>query len=682
MEHVKSIFNDYIKGCPNSFDANFEEFDHNEPLFPHHVLINPKTQLLVNHCLVFGSKQGFFLKNDRIICNVPEASTSSSDYVTVKLKLMNWNRYYYSYKDAKRREYDYIVYTKLGFEKLRRYVYEVTRVAGEEVFDENVIGAMTIFCRSYSGKEDNSCSTILLAKKRLPNKKALNIEEPSWAPDTLTFSNLKNLLTRGFTLALIHDFMKQRNYSISPDKKIDYSQLGDMEGFIERNADKMGMGVLSTDKARAHSLYDDVFYTIRTKKEESERFEQFIKDNYEDFSDELKDICKYLFPKAYKYTPMSKELSCRYRDDKMIAYANRMMQIFKRGVTDKMTPFTYTEEDANEFNKLFDSLINDVLGNKNKLSWLDNDGMVAMEYITGLLLANSDLHHENIQVKAAVAVWTFYLLYRNMQNSQDKDKPLYQLLICHIIGTNGNTFAKLIDKIKDKPVITGKTVFGTKSSSWSQLDSDYCVGEILSHFSNSFELDEKNLSEIQKHYLGYGCHSNAYYFTQYKEMVVSTAMHSSQIMEIQRKEYAGMLFEFICGILHRPDYTNKCIIDVVMDDFSFNLDNTISYSIKEKYLPVRAMTADNMGILGDVAIVGCNPIKYNGNGSFQTSSFDIVENDDTEYFVFPQRSPLYNELVGKVQSMDSWIPDRYSYRTIKGWVHKELKFVHIDESLF
>ena len=57
---------------------------------------------------------------------------------------------------------------------------------------------------------------------------------------------------------------------------------------------------------------------------------------------------------------------------------------------------------------------------------------------------------ENIQVKAAVAVWTFYLLYRNMQNCQDNDRPIFQLLICHIIGTNGNTFAKLMDKIKDK----------------------------------------------------------------------------------------------------------------------------------------------------------------------------------------------------------------------------------------
>lgn len=683
MDSTKDIFNDYIKGCPNSFDANLEEFNHNEPLYPHHVLVNSKTQLLINDSLIFGSAQGFFLKNDRIICNVPEASSSSSEeYVTSKMKFINWNRYYYTYRDVTKRGFGYIVYTKLGFDKLRKYVYEATGVAGEEVFDESVVGAMTIFYSSHLGKANNACTTILLSKKRLPNKRALNIEEPSWSPDTLTISNLKNLLTRGFTLALIHDLMKQTDYSISPEKKIDYSLLGDMSGYIERNTDKMGVGVLSTDKAKANSLYEDVFYSIRTKKEESERFEQFIKDNYETFSDDLKDICKYLYPKNYKYTPMSKELACRFRDDKMIAYTNIMMQIFKRGVTDKMAPFTYTEEDANEFHKLFDSLINDVLGNKNKLSWLDDDGIVAMEYISGLLLANSDLHHENIQVKAAVAVWTLYLLYRNSLICHESDKPLFNLLICHIIGTNGDTFAKLIDKIKAKPIVVGKSLFGSKSSSWSNLDSDCCVGEILGYFCNMFELDEKSLTNIQRNYLGFACHSNAYYFQQYKEIVEATGNQNSMDMKKLREEYAVMLFNFVSEILHRPDYTNKCIIDVVMDDFSFNLNNTLSFSIKEKYLPVRAMTADNMGSLGDVAIVGCNPIKYTDTGGITTSSFDVVENASTEYFVFPKRSPLYNELVRKVQSMDSWIPERYSYQTIKGWIHKELRYVHIDDSLF
>ena len=137
MEEEKNIFGEYIAEGPNSFDANLEEFNHNEPLYPHHVMVNSNARSVVNDCLIFGSENGFFLKKDCIICNVPEAFTKSSEYVTTKLRFYNWNRYYYSYKDADKRGVEYIVYTKLGFEKLRKYVYEATDVAGEEVFDES-----------------------------------------------------------------------------------------------------------------------------------------------------------------------------------------------------------------------------------------------------------------------------------------------------------------------------------------------------------------------------------------------------------------------------------------------------------------------------------------------------------------------------------------------------------------
>ncbi len=119
-----------------------------------------------------------------------------------------------------------------------------------------------------------------------------------------------------------------------------------------------------------------------------------------------------------------------------------------------------------------------------------------------------------------------------------------------------------------------------------------------------------------------------------------------------------------------------------MSDFNFNLDSIIQYEIKEKYLPVRAMTADDMGILGDVAVVGCNPIKHHNLGRITTSNFDIVENDDTEYFVFSKHSPLYNDLVRRVHAMDTWIPKSYAYNTIKGWVHGVLRIVHIDKNLY
>ena len=116
----------------------------------------------------------------------------------------------------------------------------------------------------------------------------------------------------------------------------------------------------------------------------------------------------------------------------------------------------------------------------------------------------------------------------------------------------------------------------------------------------------------------------------------------------------------------------------LFDDFNFNLDHIIPYDIKEKYLPVRAMTADNMGQLGDVAIIGCNPVKYD---KALSESYSISENDETEYFVFPKWSPLYNELVDCLQTMKSWNPDTIDYHTIHGWIFGELKIVHISTLL-
>lgn len=120
----------------------------------------------------------------------------------------------------------------------------------------------------------------------------------------------------------------------------------------------------------------------------------------------------------------------------------------------------------------------------------------------------------------------------------------------------------------------------------------------------------------------------------------------------------------------------------LMCDFNFILDNVIDFNIKEKYLPVIAMTTENMDILGDVAVVGCNPIRYHNLGNITTSDFEIVENDNTEYFVFSKHSPLYADLVHRVQSMDSWAPDVYAYNTIKGWIHGALRIIHVDSSLY
>ena len=72
------------------------------------------------------------------------------------------------------------------------------------------------------------------------------------------------------------------------------------------------------------------------------------------------------------------------------------------------------------------------------------------------------------------------------------------------------------------------------------MDSDVCVGEILSYFTESFNMDEKTLTDLQRVYLGYGCHSRANYIIQYKELVEASDSHNDTNMSILRKEYADI----------------------------------------------------------------------------------------------------------------------------------------------
>ena len=111
----ESPFSIYIEGCPNSFDANFETFNHNEPLYPLHLLVNLNTKFIVCNTPFFAEK-GFFLKNDSIIPN-SYGMSNNEEVNIVKLKLISWNRYYYTYKET-RNGFQYAIYTKLGFEKL------------------------------------------------------------------------------------------------------------------------------------------------------------------------------------------------------------------------------------------------------------------------------------------------------------------------------------------------------------------------------------------------------------------------------------------------------------------------------------------------------------------------------------------------------------------------------------
>lgn len=161
-------------------------------------------------------------------------------------------------------------------------------------------------------------------------------------------------------------------------------------------------------------------------------------------------------------------------------------------------------------------------------------------------------------------------------------------------------------------------------------------------------------------------------------MVLTVSLNKDTITEL--------VFDFIVGDGHfrhlimngMGKWSSEEEFNTANIDFNFNLGNTIPFDLAASYLPVRAMTANNMGKLGNVAIIGCNPVKKVGLGQ----SYDIIENENTEYFVFPLQSNLYEELKLCVLSMESWQPDCNAYKTIEGYIHGELKKVHIDKLLY
>ena len=157
-------------------------------------------------------------------------------------------------------------------------------------------------------------------------------------------------------------------------------------------------------------------------------------------------------------------------------------------------------------------------------------------------------------------------------------------------------------------------------------------------------------------------------------------------VSLNRDTITELVFDFIVGDGHFrhlimngfSKWSSEDEFITANFDFNFNIDNTIPFDLAVSYLPVRAMTSNNMGKLENVAIVGCNPVKIIGLGQ----TYDIIENENTEYFVIPQQSNLYEELKRCVLSMESWQPDSNAYKTIKGYIHGELKIVHIDKQWY
>lgn len=114
-----------------------------------------------------------------------------------------------------------------------------------------------------------------------------------------------------------------------------------------------------------------------------------------------------------------------------------------------------------------------------------------------------------------------------------------------------------------------------------------------------------------------------------------------------------------------------------MADFNVSLRNKIVHSISDVYLPIRCMTCDNLGIYGNCAIIGCNK----GQQLLTGYTFPLLENSETEYFIFPKSFSLYQDLVNKMYQNNRWHVNKEEWIPTKGMIFNKEKVVYFHSSL-
>lgn len=100
--------------------------------------------------------------------------------------------------------------------------------------------------------------------------------------------------------------------------------------------------------------------------------------------------------------------------------------------------------------------------------------------------------------------------------------------------------------------------------------------------------------------------------------------------------------------------------------------NQIFYEKASKYLPVRLSTT----FFDDIGECICIVANREDN-----RMADIVENKDSEVFITPMNSALYNDIKNRVLNMEFWTPNKW-YNTIVGLADGVERKIHLDCDVF
>ena len=520
----------FLNNEGNSFDSLLHEYDNSQPLYPCLVLVTRKSSFVLNSSHMFGDMlKGFYLKEDRI---VPNVDLRGADNRIPQLYLRSSSRYYNVYEEDKHTGLTYTFYSKAACHKIYQFFDEVgaheikpfsykwmstffkdnvPEWITEGMINENDVVGMVVIESANSCPQEAAFALLLRRPVIVQTPFIFDIYEIYDNQKVyMESSYLKSYKTKVLVWAFVHDLKK----------------LTDFAGLLDKE--------------------------IINDEGNTKAFGEFIKANYDNFTDEQKDECVLLYPDIYKkYTP-SNEIYQRLVIDTIMSMATTIRRWGIGGT------YAVAVIGGNEtVSRLMVTTLKKIDTNKKRTLSLPYEYHFPL--IVCLTFMNI-MYGNNKPIKAPVGFWLYFLLFKYRERCSEKELPLINTLLAFTLKKNIDSFSKLINVVKQTTFndeIVTQDFFGIKtgtiSSTWMDRDDVTCILEIICHFTGNGESQWQKLSEQEQHFWSKRLDDEIEYESIHKYFQ-GDCCHTVMWIDKQREFYANQLFEYIKSEIDKNNF--------------------------------------------------------------------------------------------------------------------------------
>lgn len=506
----------YLSNHNNSFDGLLKEWDHEQPLYPYIVLITRENNLVIDCSPIFWDwrkGKGFFLKQDRIFPNEP-----AHDSIIPQLYLKSATRYYNIYEEDKHSGITYTFYSKDACHKIFNF------------FDEEGEGTHAIKPFSYKGMlrlldlaEDPEKTRKWIMDNIIVEEDIVGMMTIQATP---VFSSDKNQAV--FILLMKRPYEDQEPHIFDLYETFDFQKVFLQSKYLKSYTTKILAWAFIHDLKKGTTIED---LRIMNDENNTNQFEEYVRSNYNDFSDEKKNECVMVFPDTYeKYIP-SESIFQRLLIDNIMSMAT-IIKHWGIGGTFAASSIGGDENITN----LMMNVAKKMFSNKSLTQSIPQDYW--FPFITVLSYINV-MYNNNPKVKIPTGFWLYYYLYKYRKHCQQEEIALINTITAFTLMNNSSSFMSLINSIKMNRC---KTRAG--ESSWSTRSNEAALYELVFHFSNECKGFWNELSP-QEQQLWPKRWDDEIGYNEILEFFNGDGHHTFMGVEDEREYYANIIFETI-----------------------------------------------------------------------------------------------------------------------------------------